>query len=90
MLIDALLLQAAEEGLGSGIVPAVALETHARHQMICATEARPRVTAVLDALVGVDERSARAPLSRGGEDGIKDEFPMDGRRDGPPDDLTRE
>ena len=31
VLLDSLLLQAAEEGFGDGVVPAVALATHARH-----------------------------------------------------------
>lgn len=88
VLLDTLLLQAAEEGLGDSIFPTVGLGTHARHQMIPATEASPGVTAVSDALVRVDERSARAPLLDGDEDGIKDEFPLDGRRDGPPHDFA--
>ena len=34
LLLDPLFLQAAEEGLGDGVVPAVALPTHTRLEMI--------------------------------------------------------
>ncbi len=47
LFLDPLLLQTAEEGLDDGVVPAVALATHARLQVIGVAEAAPRVAAVL-------------------------------------------
>ena len=47
-LFDALLFEAAEEGLCHRIVPAVALAAHARLEVVLATEALPVVAAVLD------------------------------------------
>jgi hypothetical protein len=54
LLLDSLLLEAAEEGLGDGIVPAIALSTHTRFEMIRPAESAPRVTAELSALIGVN------------------------------------
>src|SRR5262245_27116711 len=60
LVLDPLLLQAAEEGLGDGIIPAVALPAQTRLEAIRATEPAPRVTAVLGALVGVNQRALRS------------------------------
>jgi hypothetical protein len=54
LLLDSFLLQAAEEGLGNGIVPAIALPAHTRFEMIRAAEPTPRVAAELGALIGVE------------------------------------
>jgi hypothetical protein len=54
LLFDSLLLEAAEEGLGDGVVPAIALSTHTRFQMVRPTESAPRVAAELRALIGVN------------------------------------
>ena len=51
MLLDPLLLQATEEGLGDRIVPAVALSAHAGLEMIRPTEATPGIGAELGALI---------------------------------------
>ena len=48
---NTLFLQAAEEGLGNGVVPAVATPAHAHLQAVLATEALPVIAVVLDALV---------------------------------------
>ena len=46
-----LLLEAAEEGLDDGIVPAVALAAHAWLQLVSLAEPPPGVTAVVSALI---------------------------------------
>ena len=53
-LLDSLLLQAAEEGLGHSIVPAVSSPARARLEMVCLAETSPSVAAILSALVGVN------------------------------------
>jgi hypothetical protein len=50
MLLDELLLQATEEGLGYSIVPTVSPPAHARLKMICLAETPPCITAILSAL----------------------------------------
>jgi hypothetical protein len=54
LLLDSFLLEAAEEGLGNGVVPAIALSAHTRFEMIRPAESAPRVTAELSALIGVN------------------------------------
>jgi hypothetical protein len=51
LLLDSFFLQAAEEGLGDGVVPAVALPAHTRFEVIRTAEPTPRVAAVLGALI---------------------------------------
>jgi hypothetical protein len=51
LLLDSFLFQAAEEGLGDGIVPAVALPAHTRFEMIRTAESTPRVAAELGSLI---------------------------------------
>ena len=51
LFLDTFFLQAAEEGLGNGIVPAVAPTTHTGFELVRSTEPSPVVTAVLRALV---------------------------------------
>ena len=54
LLLDAFLLQTAEEGLGDGVVPAIALPAHTRVEMIRTAESAPRVAAELGSLIGVN------------------------------------
>jgi hypothetical protein len=89
-LLDALLLQAAEEGLDHGIVPAVALAAHARLEVIGAAEAPPGVTTELHALIGVNDGAARPPLLYRRCQCVQDQFAVDRRASGPPDDLPGE
>jgi hypothetical protein len=56
LLLDQLLLEAAEKGLRDGVVPTIAFAAHARLKVIRPAEAPPRVAAVLAALVRVNER----------------------------------
>ena len=58
LLLDSLFLQAAEEGLGDSVVPAVALPAHTRFETIRTAESAPRV-AVVDARPST-RHSARA------------------------------
>jgi len=58
VLLDPLLLQAAEEGFRNRIVPTVAFTAHAQLKMIGATEASPGIAAVLGTLIGMDQRAA--------------------------------
>ena len=51
----AFFLQAAEEGFGDRIVPAIAAPTHAGLEIVRSTEARPIVAALLGALIGVND-----------------------------------
>ena len=51
LLLNPLLLQAAEEGLRDRIIPAVALPTHARLEAIGPAEAPPRIASILRALI---------------------------------------
>ena len=64
-LLDALLLQAAEERLDHGIVPAVALAAHARFEVIGAAEAPLSIAAELHTLSRVNDGAARPPLLHG-------------------------
>ena len=51
LLLDVLLLQAAEEGLSHGVIPAIASTTHAGDQPIGSTEALPVIASVLRPLI---------------------------------------
>lgn len=53
-LLDSLFLQAAEEGLDDGIVPAVAFAAHARLEAVRPAESAPGVAPELGALIGVN------------------------------------
>ncbi len=59
LFLDPLLLQAAEEGLGDGIIPTVVFPAHARLEAMAAAEASLGVTAALRALIGMNHRAAR-------------------------------
>jgi hypothetical protein len=61
LLLDSLLLQAAEERFGDGVVPAVALSAHAGLEMIRPAEAAPRIAPELGAPIGVNQSAARSP-----------------------------
>ena len=54
LLLDSLFLQAAEEGLDDGIVPAVAFAAHARLEAVRPAESAPGVAPELGALIGVN------------------------------------
>jgi hypothetical protein len=51
LLLDSLLVDTAEEGLGDGVLPAIALPAHTWFEMIRTTKAAPRVAAELGAQV---------------------------------------
>lgn len=70
-LLDAFLLQAAEEGLGNGIVPAVASPAHARLKVVGCAESPEVVASILAALVAVDHRALlRLATPHGHQQGI--------------------
>jgi hypothetical protein len=71
LLLDPFLLEAAEEGFGDGIVPAVALPTHARFEAMAAAEAPPGVAAELGALIRMNDGAARTPPAYGHQDGVE-------------------
>jgi hypothetical protein len=74
-LLDAFLFQAAEERFGNGIIPAVAASTHARLQMMCATETKPVVAAVLRSLIRMDDhRFSWLASPHGHQKRIHDQF----------------
>lgn len=58
--IDSFFLEAAEERLRYGVVPAIAATTHAGFQATYFAEAPPRVAAVLRALIRMDQRLTRS------------------------------
>ena len=90
MLLDPLLLQAAEERFGNRIVPAVALSTHAGFEVVRAAEASPRATAELRTLIGVDEGAPWPAVTHRREHGIEDQLAVERGSRGPADDLPRE
>src|SRR5262249_17339713 len=59
LILDSLLFQTAEEGLGDRVVSAVGFTAHVRLQLIGVAEPPPRVAAVLRPLIGVNHRAAR-------------------------------
>ena len=69
LLLDGLLLQTAEEGLGNGIVPAVAPSAHARDQFVGAAGALPVIASVLRSLIRMDDRLAGMTTSHCHHDG---------------------
>jgi hypothetical protein len=90
LFLDPLFLQAAEEGLGDGIVPAVALSAHTRLEAIRATESAPRVAAVLGALIGVNQRTARSAAPHRHQHRIEHELAVNRGAGSPPYDHARE
>jgi len=89
VLLDPLLLEAAEEGFGDSVVPAIASATHARFQMIRFTEPPPRVTTVLGSLIGMDQCPLRSASANCHQDSIENELPMDCGPSSPAYDLPR-
>src|SRR4051812_14424012 len=90
LLLDALFLQAAEEGLGHGIGPAVSLAAHTRLQVIRTAESPPRVAAVLRALIRMNHGAARTPSAYGHQHGVEHQLAVNRRTGRPADDLARE
>jgi len=88
VLLDSLLLQAAEQGFGDVIVPAVALAAHARLAVIGATESPSRVASILRALIGVNDGAARPPVTNSHQHRIHHELTVHRRTRGPTDDLA--
>lgn len=87
-LFDVFLLQAAEERLGNGIIPTVTSSTHTGLELVGATEAPPIVTAILTALVRMNDRSTGPPSSHRHHDSIPYELAMDSRSSRPADDFS--
>jgi hypothetical protein len=90
LFLDPLFLQAAEKGLGDGIVPAVGFPAHARFKVIRAAESPPGVAAILRALIGMNQRAPRPASANGHQDGIQYQLAVNGRPGSPPDDQPRE
>ena len=90
LLLDPFLLQTAEEGLRDGIDPTIPLPAHTRLQMIRATEASPRVTAVLRTLIRMNHRATRASPTHGHQHRVEHELAVNGGSRRPADDLARE
>jgi hypothetical protein len=90
LLLDSFLLQAAEEGLGDGIVPAIALPAHTRFEMVRTAESTPRVAAEPGSLIGVNQATAWPPATYGHQHRIENKLAMNGGLSGPADDEARE
>lgn len=86
-LLDALLLEAAEERPGNGIVPTVPSSTHAGLEPIGAAEAAPFVAAILTPLVGMNDGSTWSASFHCHHDCIQDELATNCRPGRPADDL---
>jgi len=57
--LDSFFLQTTKERLGHGIIPTVSASTHARFKLMFATEPQPVTTAILGALIGVNDHRIR-------------------------------
>src|SRR5215472_17614259 len=88
VLLDSLLLQAAEEGLCHRVVQAVAFSAHAWLQSVGFAEALPRVASVLRPLVRVNDGVTRPLIPDRHPYGIEDHLPMYRRTGGPADDSS--
>ena len=88
-LLDSLLLQTAEERFGYGVVPTVALATHARFEAIGFAEALPGIASVLRALVRMDHRVPRLSLLHSFQYGIEHELSANRGARGPSDYAAR-
>src|SRR5262245_46420553 len=86
LLLDSFLLQAAEERLSDGIVPAVTVPAHTRLEAIRAAESSPRVAAVLRARIGMNQRAAWTASPHRHQDGIEHELAVNGGPGCPPHD----
>lgn len=73
-LLDPLFRQAAEEGLGYGIVPAIRFSAHAGRGVMRTAEAPPSVAGVLDTLIRMNDCAACATAPHRHEHGIEREF----------------
>src|SRR5262245_38373327 len=78
LLLDPFLLEATEEGLRDGVVPAVGLSAHARLQVIGAAEAAPGIAAVLRTLIRMNQCAAGALPANGHQHGVEDELTVKG------------
>jgi len=90
LLLDPFLLQASEERLGDGVVPAIAFATHARFEVIRPAESTPRIAAELGALVGMNHRATCATAADRLQHGVEHQFALHGGTRGPTDDLSGE
>ena len=86
---DPFFLQAAEEGFGDGVGPAVAAPAHAGLKVVCPAEPLPIITPILASLVRVHDHGlcGFAPRYRH-ENGIEDDFLCNDRLHGPSDDTA--
>ena len=90
LFLDLLFLHAAEEGLGAGMVPAVAVAAQTRLQVIRTAESPPRVAAVLRSLIRMNHGPARTPSAYGHQNGVEHQIAVNRRTGRPADDLARE
>ena len=88
--LDPLLLQTREERLGHRAVQAAALSAYARLQMVRLVESATVVSAVLRALVRMNDGTTWLPPLHGYQDGVKRELAIQGQTCGPADNLPRE
>src|ERR1700689_5713852 len=83
LFLDVLFLQAAEEGLSDGNVPAVASAAHAGYQPIGLVEASPVVASVLGPLIRVDDGLLGSSPSNSHQDSVKEKPPANSRGNSP-------
>src|SRR5687767_13040360 len=84
LFLDSFLLQAAEERLGYGVIPAVAFPAHTRFKAIRAAESPPCVAAELSSLIGMNQRTARSAAADRHQHSVEHEPAMNGRLGSPP------
>ncbi len=85
-LFDTPLLQAREERLRHGVVPAVSSATHTRLKMIGSAESLPVIASILGPLIGMNHGVSRPTAPYRHQHGIENQLPMQGGSSGPTDD----
>lgn len=76
VLPNLFLLEAAEEGLGDRVVPAIAPTAHAWLEVVVLAKPSPGIAAVLGALIGMDQGVSRPPSPHCHEHRVQHELPV--------------
>ena len=88
-LLDPLLLHAAEKGFSDLVLPAVTPSTHAGFEVMCPTEARPRIAAKLSPLIGVNQDMRGLASAHSHEACVQHEILSQRELGGPADNAAR-
>src|SRR5882672_4600615 len=77
LLLDLFFLEAAEERLRHGVVPAVSAPTHTELHVIRLAEAPPCIASELRALIGVNQCAVGSSATHGHQYGVEHQLPME-------------